>query len=163
MMVVFGVSPLDRVGLREEDLVRLQRDELEIEPLPMVAVMVGRRAKEAWPWKFQRAKAIAWVQSELSPGFNSNRGVALPSVQSKSSLVFNLNHGVASLLLLQVCCLSLFLFLLLALGYCKSSCEREREKDNLRWRSHHYDGGGWGFVERSSWLERKGFGSGSER
>ena len=108
--------------------------------------MVGRRAKEARPWKFQKPKAATKVQSESSPVFSPNCGVASPGVQSKSSLGFSLKCGVASLLLLGVCCLSLFLFLLLALGCCKSGLEREKERErgseNLRWRSHHYDGGG---------------------
>ena len=34
---------------------------------------------------------------------------------------------------------------------------------NLRWRSHHYDGGVWGFTVRSSRLERRGFSSTLER
>ena len=90
MTVVAGVLPRDRVGLREEDLFRVQRDELEIRPLPMMAMMVGGRAMEvsenrgcrlrsvriiAWvqskPWG-----CFAWVQFKSSPGFNPNRGVA---------------------------------------------------------------------------------------
>ena len=53
MMVVAGVLSRDRVGLREKDLVRVQRDELEIRPLPIIAMMVRGRAIESRPWKFQ--------------------------------------------------------------------------------------------------------------
>ena len=34
-------------------LVRVDRDEPKIRPMPMVAMMVGGRAKEAQPWKFR--------------------------------------------------------------------------------------------------------------
>ena len=37
-------------------LVLVERDELEFEPLSMVAMMVGGRAKEALPWKFKKQR-----------------------------------------------------------------------------------------------------------
>ena len=37
-------------------LVLVERDELEFEPLSMVAMMVGGRAKEALPWKFKEQR-----------------------------------------------------------------------------------------------------------
>ena len=37
-------------------LVRVERDEPEIRPLLMVAMMVGGRAKEAQPWKFREQR-----------------------------------------------------------------------------------------------------------
>ena len=59
-------------------MVRVQRDELEIGPPPMVVTMVGGRAKEAQPWKFnprlEPSLPGAWVQFELPPRFSPNRG-----------------------------------------------------------------------------------------
>ena len=95
MMVVAGVLQRDRVGLREEDLVRIQRDELEIRPLPMMAMMVGGRAMEVSENRgccLRSVRIISWVQSKPWGCF--------AWVQSKSSLGFNPNHGVASLLFL---------------------------------------------------------------
>ena len=37
-------------------LVLVERDELEFEPLSMVAMMVGGRAKVALPWKFKEQR-----------------------------------------------------------------------------------------------------------
>ena len=37
-------------------MVWVQRDELEIGPPPMVAMMVRGRAKEARPWKFREQR-----------------------------------------------------------------------------------------------------------
>ena len=87
MMVVAAVLSRDRVGLREKDLVRVQRDELEIRPLPIIAMMVRGRAIESRPWKFQRTKVVTCVQSESSPGFNPNRGVASPGFRPNHRLV----------------------------------------------------------------------------
>ena len=87
MRVVAGVLSRDRVGLREKDLVRVQRDELEIKPLLIIAMMVRGRAIESRPWKFQRTKVVTCVQSESSPGFNPNRGVASPGFSPNHRLV----------------------------------------------------------------------------
>ena len=87
MMVVARVLPRDRVGLRKKDLIRVQRDELKIRPLPIIAMMVERRAIESQPWKFQRTKVVACVQSESSPGFSPNRGVASPGFSPNHRLV----------------------------------------------------------------------------
>ena len=44
------------------------------------------------------------------------------------------------------------------LSSCKSSWERERERENPRWRSHPYDGGGLGLLlDQENWLKRRGF------
>ena len=44
----------------------------------MVVMMVGGRAKEDWPWKFsprlEPSSPGAWVQFELPPRFNPDRG-----------------------------------------------------------------------------------------
>ena len=42
--------------ITEMVLVLVERDELEFEPLSMVAMMVGGRAKEALPWKFKEQR-----------------------------------------------------------------------------------------------------------
>ena len=69
MMVVARVLSRDRVGLREKDLVRVQRDEFEIRPLPIITMMVRGRVSTMEVSKnkgchLRSIRIITWVQSK---------------------------------------------------------------------------------------------------